>query len=57
MRRITRKNQAFFAAQAELVAVDDEDFNQALERVSPADIRRVFDRYFTPELGAFFIAK
>lgn len=57
MRRITRKNQAFFAAQAELVAADDEDFNQALERVSPADIRRVFDRYFTPELGAFFIAK
>lgn len=57
MRRITRKNQAFFAAKGELLGLDDEEFDRALESVTLADIQRVFDRYFAPERGAFFIIK
>jgi predicted Zn-dependent peptidase len=57
MRRITRKNQAFFAAKAELYGMDDESFDRALEGVTLADVQRVFAKYFTPGQGAFFIIK
>jgi hypothetical protein len=57
MRRITRKNQSFFAAKAELLGVDDAAFDRALRSVSVADVERVRERYFHPEKGTFYIVK
>lgn len=57
MRRITRKNQAFFAAKAELLGIDDAAFDRALRSVTVADVERVRERYFLPTNGAFFIVK
>lgn len=57
MRRITRKNQAFFAAKAELLGIDDAAFDRALRSVTVADVERVRERYFLPTKGAFFIVK
>jgi len=57
MRRITRKNQSFFAAKAELLGIDDAAFDRALRSVTAADVQRVRERYLHPETGAFFIVK
>ncbi len=57
MRRITRKNQSFFAAKAELLGIDDTTLDRALRAVTVADVERVRERYFHPGKGAFFIVK
>jgi len=57
MRRITRKNQSFFAAKAELLGIDDAAFDRALRSVTVTDVQRARKRYFHPEAGAFFIVK
>ena len=57
MRRITRKNQSFFAAKAELLGIDDAAFDRALRSVTVGDVKLVRERYFHPETGAFFVVK
>ena len=58
MRRITRKNQAFFAATAELLGgEDDAAFGSEIQSVTVADLVRVRERYFHPEKGAFCVVK
>jgi len=57
MRRITRKNQSFFAAKAELLGIDDAAFDRALRSVTVTDVERVRERYFHPETGTFFVVK
>jgi zinc protease len=57
MRRITRKNQAFYAASSELLGEDDSAFDLALQKVKLADVERVRSEYFHPDQGAFFIVK
>lgn len=57
MRRITRKNQAFFAATSELNGEADSALDEALKRVTLDDVLRVREKYYHPEMGTFTIVK
>ncbi len=57
MRRITRKNQAFYNCLAELTGEPYGDYIKAIKGITPAEVEAVREKYFNPEKGVFFIAK
>jgi len=57
MRRITRKNQAFYRALEEHTREDYKKYVQRLEAMKPEEVELARKKYFTPEKGVFFVVR